>query len=134
MMILDPGCTMAPPPGLWFTTVPAGWVDVVSCCVDTLKPAFCSSVSAADCCLPSTLGTLTLPGPDETYSVTRVSAGTLLPSGGFDLITKPSLMLAFGWLMTVERRCWALICACAVATGSPFTSGTAYVLPAPASR
>jgi len=89
---------------------------------------------AAVCVWPTTFGTATGAAPVETYSVTTVFAGTLLPSGGLDLITSPLLTLAFACWMTVERRCAAEICACACATGSPFTSGTAYLVPPPISR
>src|SRR6266702_2688736 len=89
MVTVDPGSTMVPPTGFWFTTVPWGSVDVVSCLMSTLKPSFCRVVSATFSCLPSTLGTATLPGPVETYNVTTVPAETLLPSGGLDLITRP---------------------------------------------
>src|SRR5271157_57644 len=125
MVTLDPGSTMVLPTGFWFTTVPAVWVDVRSCWTTTLKPSFCKVVSAAASGLPSTLGTATLLGPDETYNVTTVFAATLLPPGGLELITRPCLTPDDVWLTTVKRRCWARICCSAVATGSPFTGGTA---------
>src|SRR5580704_8095534 len=103
MVTLDPGSTSVVPTGLWFTTVPEGWVDVVSCWTKTVKPSFCKVVAAALSCLPSTLGTATLPGPVETNNVTVVFAATLLPSAGLDLITRPLLTLEFGWVITAER-------------------------------
>src|ERR1035441_340160 len=133
MVTLEPGAAV-PVLGFWLSTWPAGWVEVGSGMTLTLKPAFCSVVSAWVSCWSTTFGTGTGPAPLETYSVTTVLAGSLLPSGGLELITWFFGMVALAWLTTVDCRCAALIPASACVTDSPFTSGTAYVLPPPASR
>src|SRR6516225_6662764 len=68
-------------------------------------------------------------GPVETYSVTRVSAATLLPWAGSELITRPLWTVLLAWPITVERRFAVTIFFCAVATGWRFTSGTWEVWP-----
>src|SRR5579863_7607654 len=123
IVTVEPGAAV-PPLGLWLITWPAGAVEVPSALVCTWKPLLVSADSAALCCSPTTLGTATGAVPLETYSVTRVLAATMLPSAGADLITRPLLTLELASLTTVERRCCAVIWAWAVATGSPFTSGT----------
>src|SRR5579862_137542 len=109
IVTLDPGATLVPPTGLWFTTVPDGWVDVGSVLTTTWKPSFCSTDWAEFSCLPSTLGTVTGAAPVETYSVTVVFAATTLPSAGLDLMTRPLATLELGWLISAGTRCWARI-------------------------
>src|SRR6266851_1360252 len=133
MVTVAPGGAV-PPFGLWLITWPVGWLEVGSDLTLTLKPLACRICVALVCVWPITLGTATGAAPVETYSVTTVFAGTLLPSAGLDLITSPLLTLAFACWTTVERRCADEICVCACATGSPFTSGTAYLAPPPTSR
>src|SRR5581483_412542 len=135
MVTWDPGGACVFGPGLWFTTVPAGWVDVASGLTETVKPSFCRIDAASLSDLPCTLGTGTGAAALDTYRVTTVSAATLLPSAGFDLMTSPFLTLELGWLtMFPSFRCALVISDFAWLTDSPFTSGTAYVLPPPASR
>ena len=133
MVMVAPGAAV-PPLGFWLITWPAGEDEVASVLVSTLKPLDCRVVAAWSCCWPTTFGTATGACPLDTNSVTMVFAATLLPSWGLELMTMFGLTVLEFWKTTVDRRCWALICACATATFSPFTSGTAYVLPAPASR
>src|SRR5580704_13485064 len=124
MITVDPGGAV-PWLGLWAVTWPSGADEVGSFLTWALKPAVCSADSAAVSDWPTTFGTATGAAPLETNKVTTVFAGTLLPSGGLELITRPCLTPDEAWSTTVERRCWAWICCCACATGSPFTSGTA---------
>src|ERR1035438_5919741 len=79
MVTVEPGRAV-PVLGLWLRTRPAAWVEVGSGLTSTLKPAFCRVVSAPVSCWPTTFGTATGAAPLETYSVTTVLAGTLLPS------------------------------------------------------
>src|ERR1700683_2437934 len=123
IVTVEPGAAV-PLLGLWLITWPAGAVEVASALVWTWKPLPVSVDSAALCCWATTLGTVTGAAPLETYSVTRVLAGTMLPSAGVDLMTRPVLTLALASSTTAERRCWAVIWPWAVATVSPFTSGT----------
>src|ERR1700730_15529772 len=88
MVTVEPGGAV-PWLGLWAVTWPSGADEVGSFFTAVLKPAFCSADAAAVSCWPTTFGTLTGAAPVETYSVTTVFAGTLLPSWGLDLITSP---------------------------------------------
>src|SRR5208282_1236632 len=90
MITVEPDAAV-PLLGLWAVTWPIGADEVGSFLTEGLKPAFCSADSAAVSCWPTTFGTATGAVPVETYSVTSVFAGTLLPCWGVELITRPLL-------------------------------------------
>ena len=69
-----------PPLGLCAVTWPTGADEVGSGLTLTWKPLACSVDSAWLCDSPTTLGTATGACPLETNRVTKVFAGTLLPS------------------------------------------------------
>src|SRR5580704_6758654 len=92
MVTVEPGGAV-PPFGLWLVTWPVGADEVGSELALTWKPRACNADWAAASCWPTTFGTATGAAPVETYSVTSVFAGTLLPSCGLDLITRPLLTL-----------------------------------------
>src|SRR5271165_4967783 len=79
IVTVEPGGAV-PPLGLWAVTWPTGADEVGSFLTKGLKPAFCSADSATTSPWPTTFGTATGAAPVEAYSVTKVFAGTLLPS------------------------------------------------------
>jgi hypothetical protein len=79
----DPGATSEPPAGDWLITDPTGVVALTACVtVPTTRPAFVIAVVAAACVRPTTPGTATGGGPDETVSVTTVPMITCVPLAG----------------------------------------------------
>src|ERR1700760_807778 len=124
MVTVLPGLTVALAPGDCLVTVPLAAVEVASETCLTFRPLPVSVLWAVAEVSPTTFGTVTCWGPVDTNSVTTVFAGTLLPSGGLDLITRPLPTVELAWSVTLGFR-WALVIACsALAWGSPFTSGT----------
>src|SRR5262244_4373962 len=83
-------------------TDPAGTVvleDVVT--VPTVNPAFVIAVDAAACVRPTTFGTATCGGPDETTSATALPTTIWVPAVGFSLITDPAGTVMLDDVVTV---------------------------------
>src|SRR6516165_1497750 len=96
MVTVEPGAAV-PPPGSWLVTWPVGADEVGSDLTLTTKPLACRVDSAAASCWPTTFGTATGAAPLEANSATRVFAGTLLPSWGVELLTRPCLTVEEVW-------------------------------------
>src|SRR4051812_36221209 len=77
--------------GFWLITDPDGTVvlDAVVT-VPTTRPAPVIAVVAPACVRPTTLGTATCGGPDETTSATALPAATCDPAIGVWLMTTPA--------------------------------------------
>jgi hypothetical protein len=85
-----PLATCVPPTGFWLITDPAGTVGLAALVtVPTLRPAFVIDVVAAACVRPTTFGTATCGGPDDTTSATALPVATCVAATGFWLITDP---------------------------------------------
>src|ERR1700760_2323228 len=122
---LLPGFTTVFWVGLCLVTVPAGSVEAVSGTWLTISPLACRALAAVLAFSPTTLGMVIFCGPAETYRVTTVSAFSLLPWAGLDLMTMFFLTLELDWGTTVDFRCAAAISFCAWVTCRPLTRGTA---------
>src|SRR5262245_19832511 len=85
-----PTATCVAAAGAWLITEPAGTV-VLDCCVivPTTRPAFVIAVVAAVFFSPTTFGTATCGGPDDTTSFTELPTVTCVPDTGDRLITDP---------------------------------------------
>src|SRR5690242_17732770 len=95
MLTFDPGFAVKPPAGFCAMTRPAatvGWLAEVT--VPSVSCAAMKLPSAADCVVPSTLGTGTGSGPVEMTKSTAVPGGTVVPGAGDCEITLPSGMVA----------------------------------------
>src|SRR5215470_12613439 len=79
MVTRVPYLTDLPGSGDCLTTVPEGFDELLSCCSVTWKPLLRSRFSADVCDCPLTSGTLTIFGPLETISFTRVLGATTFP-------------------------------------------------------
>src|SRR5581483_266412 len=96
---------------VWCTTLPtfrlAIWIEDLACW----------SVS------PTTVGTVVLPGPEETVSDTFEPSLALIPASGFWPITVPDglELVTCSWLTVKPLPC---SCDCAAVNGSPTTPGT----------
>src|SRR5215469_16832065 len=125
MVTSVPTLTDVPGSGDCLTTVPAGFDELLSCCSVTWKPLLRNRLSADACGCPLTSGTLTIFGPLETNSFTRVPAATTFPFAGLVLITKPFCTVALGCFTTVDFSPALVISSWACLTCRPFTDGTA---------
>src|SRR5262245_30028749 len=78
-----PVATCVPDTGDWLITRPAATV-VLDCCVTvpTTRPAFVIAVDAAACVRPTTFGTATCGGPDDTTRFTALPVATCVPDTG----------------------------------------------------
>ena len=72
-------------------TVPAGTVELVCWVIDpTVSPALLSAVAAPLWARPTTLGTTTGAGPDDTTRSTAEPGATDAPAAGFWRMTVPA--------------------------------------------
>src|SRR5215469_5200004 len=132
MVTRVPTLTDLPGSGDCLTTVLAGLDELASGTSVTWKPLLRSRFAADDSDCPLTSGTLTIFGPLETNSFTRVPAATTLPFCGLVLITIPLGVVALGCSTTVDFSPALVISCSACLTWRPFTDGTALPeLPAP---
>src|SRR5204863_524995 len=70
---------------------PAGTVVLDAVVIaPTVKPAVVIAVVAAACVSPTTLGTATSGGPDDTTSATALPVTTCVPAVGLSLMTEPA--------------------------------------------
>src|SRR5262249_2687638 len=122
-----PTVTWVPETGDWLITEPAGTV-VLDCCVTvpTTRPAFVIAVGAAVCVRPTTFGTATCAGPDDTTRFTALPTVTCVPETGDWLMTEPAGTVVLDCCVTVPTTRFAFVIA-VVAAGfvSPTTLGTA---------
>ncbi len=89
-----PGFTDVPAGGLEEITSPALLGDDAWLMLPRLRPAWPSTLLAWFCGSPSSEGTRTSAGPDDTVSVTELPLGTLVPGEGLAASTVPA-----GWLL-----------------------------------
>src|SRR5262245_55168298 len=108
-------------------TEPAGTV-VLDCCVivPTTRPAFVIAVVAAVCVRPTTFGTATCGGPDDTTRFTELPTVTCVPETGDWLITEPAATVVLDCCVTVPTTRFAFVIAVVAAVCvRPTTFGTA---------
>src|SRR5215470_17583383 len=108
-------------------TDPAGTV-VLDCCVivPTTRPAFVIAVDAAVCVRPTTFGTATCGGPDETTRFTELPTVTCVAAAGDWLITEPAATVVLDCCVTVPTMRPAFVIAVdAAVCVRPTTFGTA---------
>src|SRR3954467_13294959 len=108
-------------------TDPAGTV-VVTCVVivPTMRPAFVIAVVAAACVRPTTFGTATCGGPDDTTRATALPLATWVPGVGGWLVIDPAGTIVFDTVVTDPSvRPAFVIVAVAAACVRPTTFGTA---------
>src|SRR5262245_31810909 len=79
-----PLTTETPAFGFWLTIEPVGTVVLdVFVTAPTTRPAFVIAVDAAACVSPTTFGTATCGGPDDTTSATALPVAIWVPAVGF---------------------------------------------------
>src|SRR5215475_12475567 len=83
--------------------------------VPTINPAFVIAVDAAACVRPTTFGTATCGGPDDTTSATALPLATCEPAIGFWLTTDPAGTVVLGDVVTVPTTRPAPVMASAAA-------------------
>jgi hypothetical protein len=117
-----PPLTSVPAAGLSLITLPEGTVllDAVVT-VPSFKPAPVMADVAADCVIPTTLGTAT---PVETTRLTPVPQLTSIPPAGFWLITSPIGTVLLDAVVTVTAKHTPVMADVAAACVSPTTLGT----------
>src|SRR5262249_55529843 len=80
---------------------------------------------AAVCVRPTTFGTVTIDGPDDTTSATDEPAATAVPAAGVELMIEPAGTVALGAVVTVPTTRPALVIAVPAADCvMPTTLGT----------
>src|SRR6185503_12313460 len=122
-----PTLTCVPLTGDWLMTDPAGTVVLVAVVtVPTTRPAFVIAVVAAVCVRPTTLGTATCGGPDETTRDTALPVFTCVPPTGDWLMTDPAGTVVLVAVVTVPTTRPAFVIAVVAAVCvRPTTLGTA---------
>src|SRR6185312_10032732 len=130
-----PGVTRVPPPGFWLMTDPAGTVALAAVAiVPTVRPADVIAELAAVCVRPTTAGTETGAGPDETISATELPGAACEPASGLCVMTEPAGTVALVEFVTDPRASPAPVMAdVAAACVRPTTFGTV-TWAAPATR
>src|SRR6188508_3220743 len=94
--------------------------------VPTVRPAPVIAEDAAARVSPTTVGTATCGGPDETTRFTALPTLTCVPAAGFELITEPAGTVALACVVIVPTVSPApVIAEDAAACVSPTTVGTA---------
>jgi len=93
--------------------------------VPRARPAAVIAVVAAACVNPTTVGTDTCGGPEDTTRLTVDPTLTCVPAVGFELITRPEATVGLGAVVTVPKaRPAAVIAVVAAACVNPTTVGT----------
>src|SRR5215813_13604697 len=113
--------------GDWLITEPAGTV-VLDCCVTvpTTRPALVIAVDAAVCVRPTTFGTATCGGPDDTTRFTELPTVACVPDTGDWLITEPAGTVVLDCCVSVPTARFAVVIAAVAAVCvRPTTFGTA---------
>src|SRR5262249_24573751 len=91
----------------------------------TVSPVFVIAVDAALSVRPTTFGTATCAGPDETTNATAAPAATGAPAAGFWLMIDPDGTVALGDVVTTPTtRPAATMASEAAGCVSPTTFGT----------
>src|SRR5262245_24376969 len=122
-----PTLTWVPDTGDELITLPAATV-VPDCCVTvpTTRPGFVIAVQAAACVRPTTPGTATCGGPDETTRFTALPTVACVPDTGVWLITEPAATVVLDCCVTVPTTRPAFVIAVEAAVCvRPTTLGTA---------
>jgi hypothetical protein len=124
-----PGATCVPPTGFWLMTDPAGTVELAAVeTLPTVSPMFVNVVVAAACVAPTTEGTVTIRGPEETTRLTALPAATGVPLVGFWLMTSPAATVVLDAVVTVPTVRPAFVkVVVAAACVAPTTEGTVTV-------
>src|SRR4051794_18151865 len=122
-----PLATCVPAAGVWLITEPDGTVVLVAVVNGPgFRPASVIAVVAAACVSPTTFGTATCGGPDDTTSDTALPTATWVAAEGDWLMTDPAGTVALVAVVTVPRTRPALVIAVvAAACARPTTFGTA---------
>src|SRR5262249_25437355 len=122
-----PTVTWVAAAGVWLITEPAGTVVLVCCViVPTTRPAFVIAVDAAVCVRPTTFGTATCGGPDDTTRFTELPTVTWVAAAGVWLITEPAGTVVLDCCVTVPTTRFAFVIAVVAAVCvRPTTFGTA---------
>jgi hypothetical protein len=123
----DPVLTRVPAAGLSLITLPVGTVlDEAVVTVPTTSLADVMADVAAACVDPTTFGTATFAGPDDTTSLTADPVLTWVPATGLSLITLPEGTVLDEAVVTVPTTSVAVVMAeVAAACVEPTTFGTA---------
>ena len=104
IVTVEPGPTRLPATGSWASTVPGSCV-VESCeTIDTFRPLLASSTEAESWLWPTTAGTVTRRGPEETNSVTALSLSIWVPVGGTVRVAMPAGMLSDASRLTLTLK------------------------------
>src|ERR687886_1637501 len=108
-------------------TDPAGTVVLDAVVIaPTVNCALVIAVLAAACVSPTTFGTATCGGPDDTTRATAVPMTTSVPAAGFWLITDPGGTVVLEVVVIAPTvNCALVIAAVAAVCVSPTTFGTA---------
>src|SRR5208282_4682229 len=119
--------TLVPAAGFSLMTLPTAMLALAACVTaPTVRPAPVIAVVAAAWLAPTTLGTATGGGPEETTRVTAEPFVTRVPAAGLSLMTFPAATLALDACVTAPAvspaPAIALLAACCA---SPTTLGTA---------
>ena len=122
----EPGATEAPAAGFWRMTVPLGTVELACWVTDpTISPAWVMALVAALWVRPTTLGTVTGAGSEDTTRSTAEPGATEAPAAGFWLMTVPlgAVVLAC-WITDPTVSPAATMALAAALWVRPTTSGT----------
>src|ERR671930_34992 len=121
-----PGTSSVVAAGLWVITSPLATVSLCAVVtVPTTKRAPTIAVVAAACVSPTTLGTGTGAGPDETVRLTALPGTSSVAATGFWLRTSPLATVSLWAVVTVPTTKRApTIAVVAAACVCPTTSGT----------
>src|SRR3954453_13069551 len=112
--------------GFWLITDPDGTVVLDTVVTEpTVRPAVVIADVAATCVRPTTFGTATCDGPDETTSATALPAATCDPAMGLWLMTTPAGTVLLADVVTPPRtRPAPVMASVAAVCVKPTTFGT----------
>ena len=122
--MVSPDPAMLPALGACRTTVPISR-SLSTSSVATSNPAFSSVACASSSASPTTLGTVTSAGPDDTSTVTVDSLATSVPASGCVPMTTPTCTVSLAWVRWVGTSPASVMARLAAGASKPATSGTA---------
>ena len=122
-----PTAIMVAAAGVWLMTSPAGTnVEDANVTAPSARLAAVIALVAAVWVRPTTFGTVTIDGPDDTVNATDEPGATAVPAAGVELMIEPAWTVALGAVKTVPTTRPALVIAVvAAAWVMPTTFGTA---------
>ena len=123
-VMVSPDPAFVPAFGAWRTTVPIS-LSLSTRSVTTSKPACSSDAWASSMASPTTLGTVTSAGPDDTSTVTAESLASSVPASGWVPMTTPICTVSLACVRCVGLRPASLRVLRAAGASKPATSGTA---------